>query len=222
MLDQWSVLFWANWVEWNYSLSLLGCPSQHSGGKARRSPTPSLFDWHVRLCLQGVGGGAHRRQPRLHSAALHIHRSAGQSAHGAGPILLHHHGDHLVHQLWVGWAELSLAGPGQTEAAVFQAPCQIQSQTVSLVPPAFGAVLQGSLFGLVGLLPQKYSTIFMSGQGLAGTFAAIAMLLAIGSKSPPYAKLPSDCRAAPHNRTCLPKQLQSLRCMYLSFIIIYT
>lgn len=53
---------------------------------------------------------------------------------------------------------------------------------------AFGAVLQGSLFGLVGMLPQKYSTIFMSGQGLAGTFAAIAMLLAIGSKPPPYTK----------------------------------
>uniref|UniRef100_A0A671XNU2 Equilibrative nucleoside transporter 2-like n=1 Tax=Sparus aurata TaxID=8175 RepID=A0A671XNU2_SPAAU len=46
---------------------------------------------------------------------------------------------------------------------------------------SFGAVLQGSLFGLVGLLPQKYSAVFMSGQGLAGTFAAIAMLIAIGS-----------------------------------------
>uniref|UniRef100_A0A7N6A9M8 Solute carrier family 29 member 2 n=1 Tax=Anabas testudineus TaxID=64144 RepID=A0A7N6A9M8_ANATE len=46
---------------------------------------------------------------------------------------------------------------------------------------SFGAVLQGSLFGLVGLLPQKYSTVFMSGQGLAGTFAAVAMLLAIAS-----------------------------------------
>lgn len=44
-------------------------------------------------------------------------------------------------------------------------------------------MLQGSLFGLVGLLPQKYSAIFMSGQGLAGTFAAVAMLLAIGSKA---------------------------------------
>ncbi|XP_054914660.1 equilibrative nucleoside transporter 2 isoform X2 [Poeciliopsis prolifica] len=46
---------------------------------------------------------------------------------------------------------------------------------------SFGAVLQGSLFGLVGLLRQKYSAIFMSGQGLAGTFAAIAMLLAKAS-----------------------------------------
>ncbi|KAM4714090.1 equilibrative nucleoside transporter 2-like isoform 2-T2 [Anableps anableps] len=46
---------------------------------------------------------------------------------------------------------------------------------------SFGAVLQGSLFGLVGLLPRKYSAIFMSGQGLAGTFAAIAMLFAIAS-----------------------------------------
>nr|XP_020471965.1 equilibrative nucleoside transporter 2-like [Monopterus albus] len=48
---------------------------------------------------------------------------------------------------------------------------------------SFGAVLQGSLFGLVGLLPQKYSTIFMSGQGLAGTFAAVAMLLALASEA---------------------------------------
>uniref|UniRef100_A0AAR2KEU2 Solute carrier family 29 member 2 n=1 Tax=Pygocentrus nattereri TaxID=42514 RepID=A0AAR2KEU2_PYGNA len=48
---------------------------------------------------------------------------------------------------------------------------------------SFGAVLQGSLFGLVGLLPQKYSAVFMSGQGLGGTFAAVAMLLAIASES---------------------------------------
>ncbi|XP_057709870.1 equilibrative nucleoside transporter 2 [Corythoichthys intestinalis] len=46
---------------------------------------------------------------------------------------------------------------------------------------SFGAVVQGSLFGLVGMLPQKYSAIFMSGQGLAGTFAAMAMLLANAS-----------------------------------------
>lgn len=74
------------------------------------------------------------------------------------------------------WAE-----PSQTEPD--WGSCVRLSQTVSLIPPAFGAVLQGSLFGLVGLLPQKYSAIFMSGQGLAGTFAATAMLLAIGSKS---------------------------------------
>uniref|UniRef100_A0A8D3C687 Equilibrative nucleoside transporter 2-like n=1 Tax=Scophthalmus maximus TaxID=52904 RepID=A0A8D3C687_SCOMX len=54
---------------------------------------------------------------------------------------------------------------------------------------SFGAVLQGSLFGLVGLLPQKYSTVFMSGQGLAGTFAAIAMLLAIASEPPACTQL---------------------------------
>uniref|UniRef100_A0A8C8CTT3 Equilibrative nucleoside transporter 2-like n=1 Tax=Oncorhynchus tshawytscha TaxID=74940 RepID=A0A8C8CTT3_ONCTS len=50
---------------------------------------------------------------------------------------------------------------------------------------SFGAVLQGSLFGLVGLLPQKYSAVFMSGQGLAGTFAAIAMLVSIASDTDP-------------------------------------
>ncbi|XP_063042560.1 equilibrative nucleoside transporter 2-like [Engraulis encrasicolus] len=48
---------------------------------------------------------------------------------------------------------------------------------------SFGAVFQGSCFGLVGLLPPKYSTMFMSGQGLAGTFAAVAMILSIASKT---------------------------------------
>ncbi|KAI5617685.1 equilibrative nucleoside transporter 2-like [Silurus asotus] len=48
---------------------------------------------------------------------------------------------------------------------------------------SFGAVLQGSLFGLVGLLPQTFSAVFMSGQGLAGTFAALAMLFAIASET---------------------------------------
>uniref|UniRef100_A0A3B4AFY0 Solute carrier family 29 member 2 n=1 Tax=Periophthalmus magnuspinnatus TaxID=409849 RepID=A0A3B4AFY0_9GOBI len=43
----------------------------------------------------------------------------------------------------------------------------------------FGAVLQGSLFGLVGLFPYRYSTFFMSGQGLGGIFANVAMLLSI-------------------------------------------
>ncbi|XP_033479483.2 equilibrative nucleoside transporter 2-like [Epinephelus lanceolatus] len=47
----------------------------------------------------------------------------------------------------------------------------------------FGAVLQGSLFGVVGLFPPRYSTLFMSGQGLAGIFAALAMLLSILSNA---------------------------------------
>uniref|UniRef100_A0A8D3BHV3 Equilibrative nucleoside transporter 2-like n=1 Tax=Scophthalmus maximus TaxID=52904 RepID=A0A8D3BHV3_SCOMX len=41
------------------------------------------------------------------------------------------------------------------------------------------AVLQGSLFGVVGLFPHRYNTLFMSGQGLAGIFAAVAMLSSI-------------------------------------------
>uniref|UniRef100_A0A4W4FFV2 Solute carrier family 29 member 2 n=1 Tax=Electrophorus electricus TaxID=8005 RepID=A0A4W4FFV2_ELEEL len=48
---------------------------------------------------------------------------------------------------------------------------------------SFGAVLQGSLFGLVALLPLRYSSVFMSGQGLAGTFAAVALLFAIASEA---------------------------------------
>uniref|UniRef100_A0A3B4GIA2 Equilibrative nucleoside transporter 1-like n=1 Tax=Pundamilia nyererei TaxID=303518 RepID=A0A3B4GIA2_9CICH len=47
----------------------------------------------------------------------------------------------------------------------------------------FGAVLQGSLFGMAGLLPASYTTPIMSGQGLAGTFAAFAMICAIASGS---------------------------------------
>ncbi|MEQ2230289.1 hypothetical protein ILYODFUR_027679 [Ilyodon furcidens] len=43
----------------------------------------------------------------------------------------------------------------------------------------FAAVLQGSLFGVVGMFPPRYSTLFMSGQGLAGMFAAVAMLCSI-------------------------------------------
>uniref|UniRef100_A0A8B9KJ00 Solute carrier family 29 member 1b n=1 Tax=Astyanax mexicanus TaxID=7994 RepID=A0A8B9KJ00_ASTMX len=47
----------------------------------------------------------------------------------------------------------------------------------------FGAVLQGSLFGMAGTLPASYTTPIMSGQGLAGTFAAFSMICAIASGS---------------------------------------
>ncbi|KAK5925764.1 hypothetical protein CgunFtcFv8_021396 [Champsocephalus gunnari] len=48
---------------------------------------------------------------------------------------------------------------------------------------SFGAVLQGSLFGMAGLLPASYTTPVMSGQGMAGSFAAFAMICAIASGS---------------------------------------
>lgn len=48
---------------------------------------------------------------------------------------------------------------------------------------SFGAILQGSLFGLAGLLPANYTAPIMSGQGLAGFFAAVAMICAIASGS---------------------------------------
>ncbi|XP_056302191.1 equilibrative nucleoside transporter 2 [Danio aesculapii] len=40
----------------------------------------------------------------------------------------------------------------------------------------FGAILQGSLFGLVGKLPPRFSSVFMSGQAVAGIFSGLAML----------------------------------------------
>ncbi|NXE04619.1 S29A1 protein, partial [Lophotis ruficrista] len=51
---------------------------------------------------------------------------------------------------------------------------------------SFGAILQSSLFGLAGLLPVSYTAPIMSGQGLAGTFAALAVIfsIAIGAKQP--------------------------------------
>lgn len=49
--------------------------------------------------------------------------------------------------------------------------------------PAFGAILQGSLFGLAGLLPASYTAPIMSGQGLAGFFASVAMICAIATGS---------------------------------------
>ncbi|KAG8428856.1 hypothetical protein GDO86_019149, partial [Hymenochirus boettgeri] len=48
---------------------------------------------------------------------------------------------------------------------------------------SFGAILQGSLFGLAALFPASYTTPIMSGQGLAGAFAAISMICALASGS---------------------------------------
>lgn len=48
---------------------------------------------------------------------------------------------------------------------------------------SFGAILQGSLFGLAGILPASYTTPIMSGQGMAGTFAAFSMICALASGS---------------------------------------
>ncbi|KAM6186147.1 equilibrative nucleoside transporter 1 isoform 2-T2 [Rhynchocyon petersi] len=48
---------------------------------------------------------------------------------------------------------------------------------------SFGAILQGSLFGLAGLLPASYTAPIMSGQGLAGFFTSVAMICAIASGS---------------------------------------
>uniref|UniRef100_A0A673WMG1 Solute carrier family 29 member 1a n=1 Tax=Salmo trutta TaxID=8032 RepID=A0A673WMG1_SALTR len=48
---------------------------------------------------------------------------------------------------------------------------------------SFGAVLQGSLFGLAAMLPASYTTPIMSGQGFAGTFAAFSMICALASGS---------------------------------------
>ncbi|XP_010768374.1 equilibrative nucleoside transporter 1 [Notothenia coriiceps] len=48
---------------------------------------------------------------------------------------------------------------------------------------SFGAILQSSLFGLAGILPASYTTPIMSGQGLAGTFAAFSMICTLASGS---------------------------------------
>ena len=50
---------------------------------------------------QDLGGGSHRREPGVHPHPLPPHCRPCQGGHGAGPLLLRHHGDRLVHQLWV-------------------------------------------------------------------------------------------------------------------------
>ncbi|KAM9792869.1 equilibrative nucleoside transporter 1-like [Neosynchiropus ocellatus] len=62
-------------------------------------------------------------------------------------------------------------------------PFFIITMVMIVIINSFGAVLQGSLFGMAGALPASYTTPIMSGQGLAGTFAAGAMICAIASGS---------------------------------------
>uniref|UniRef100_A0A672Z5M6 Solute carrier family 29 member 1b n=1 Tax=Sphaeramia orbicularis TaxID=375764 RepID=A0A672Z5M6_9TELE len=62
-------------------------------------------------------------------------------------------------------------------------PFFIVTMVKIIIINSFGAILQGSLFGMAGLLPASYTTPIMSGQGLAGTFAAFAMICAIASGS---------------------------------------
>eukprot|EP00071_Canis_lupus_P022882 XP_013973500.1 equilibrative nucleoside transporter 1 isoform X1 [Canis lupus familiaris] len=60
---------------------------------------------------------------------------------------------------------------------------QLDAVPFFIITHAFGAILQGSLFGLAGLLPTSYTAPIMSGQGLAGFFASAAMICAIASGS---------------------------------------
>lgn len=59
----------------------------------------------ISLCLpcslprQDFGEDADSGQPGLHPHPLHPHRNPGEDPHGGGPLLLRHHGNHLVHQL---------------------------------------------------------------------------------------------------------------------------
>ncbi|XP_061687061.1 peroxisomal ATPase PEX6-like isoform X3 [Syngnathoides biaculeatus] len=59
------------------------------------------------------------------------------------------------------------------------------SRLTLVAAPAFGAILQGSLFGMAGAFPAGYTAPVMSGQGLAGTFAALAMICSVASTAPP-------------------------------------
>nr|XP_008531496.1 PREDICTED: equilibrative nucleoside transporter 2 isoform X3 [Equus przewalskii] len=59
--------------------------------------------------------------------------------------------------------------------------CLVERRPHSCPSTAFCAVLQGSLFGQLGTMPSTYSTLFLSGQGLAGIFAALAMLMSMAS-----------------------------------------
>uniref|UniRef100_A0A8D0LB23 Uncharacterized protein n=1 Tax=Sphenodon punctatus TaxID=8508 RepID=A0A8D0LB23_SPHPU len=75
---------------------------------------------------------------------------------------------------------------------------------------SFGAILQASLFGLAELLPTSYTAPIMSGQDLAGTFGALAMVCAIATSGacstpappqPRVARLYVDGRRRPSKNT---------------------
>lgn len=61
-------------------------------------------------------------------------------------------------------------------------PAYLSGSPHSCPSTASSAVLQGSLFGQLGTMPSTYSTLFLSGQGLAGIFAALAMLMSMASE----------------------------------------
>lgn len=62
----------------------------------------SVTNAHGRICFcQDLREDPDSRQPGLHPLPLHPHRHPGEGSNEAGSLLLHHHGDHLVHKLWV-------------------------------------------------------------------------------------------------------------------------
>ncbi|XP_008060895.1 equilibrative nucleoside transporter 2 [Carlito syrichta] len=71
--------------------------------------------------------------------------------------------------------------PGPFFSITMVSACLVEQQPHPCPSAAFGAILQGSLFGQLGTMPSTYSTLFLSGQGLAGIFAALAMLLSMAS-----------------------------------------
>ncbi len=45
-----------------------------------------------------------------------------------------------------------------------------------------GAIFQGSVFGLAGVLPKKYTQALMAGQGLGGILPALVSIITIAGK----------------------------------------
>lgn len=139
------------------------------------------------LC-QDFSASACDGQSACHHVCLHGHSGPCQSSNGAAALLLPYHGEDHHHQLWVCLL-ISLFLCWSICLFADQSFCLLSSLFVCWsfclsvwLLTAFGAVLQGSLFGMAGLLPASYTTPIMSGQGLAGTFAAFAMICAIASK----------------------------------------
>lgn len=76
----------------------------------------------------------------------------------------------------------SAACPANTSSREPLNPPSLSGSPHSCASTAFCAILQGSLFGQLGTMPSTYSTLFLSGQGLAGIFAALAMLMSMASE----------------------------------------
>uniref|UniRef100_A0A803JF73 Solute carrier family 29 member 1 (Augustine blood group) n=1 Tax=Xenopus tropicalis TaxID=8364 RepID=A0A803JF73_XENTR len=121
-----------------------------------------------------IGSGQHRAAvPERQATGREAPPTSRYRLHWELPAFLLNHGQPPHRQVQCRLVNILHPGPGHLVAMEFFHDCH----------HAFGAILQGSLFGLAALFPANYTSPIMSGQGLAGAFAALSMICALASGS---------------------------------------